>query len=170
LGSPNGVLSGGSGNGNFVAASTDAVAIDCVVAKLLSKDPDRILTTRLAAEAGLGIGWMEAIRLVGEELDEVKSSLAGKIQLKSSGIWPRVLMALVEPLSWVRSQVNSQTCDGCGKCTEVCPTKAMQFDNGSRTPSINYKLCIGCWAGLSNCPNEAIELRKSRLSDKVFSS
>lgn len=167
---PNGAMSGVCCDANFMAVSPDPVAVDCVMAELLSCDPSRMLSTRYAAEAGLGIGWLEAIRLAGESFESVQTVVANKVQFRSNGIWPRVLLALVEPLTWVRSYVDNKTCDGCGTCTEVCPTKALQFSNGSQIPTINYNLCIGCWAGLTNCPKEAIHLRKSRLSDRVFSS
>ncbi len=47
-------------------ASADVVAVDTLAASLAGYDPLDIPAVRLAAESGLGIGWIEAITLEGD--------------------------------------------------------------------------------------------------------
>jgi len=49
-----------------VLISTDMVAVDTLAATMAGLDPQEIPAVSLAAESGLGIGWIEAIRLVGD--------------------------------------------------------------------------------------------------------
>jgi uncharacterized protein (DUF362 family) len=56
---------------DFVLASSDSVAIDAVAAKMMGFDPLSIPYIRLAHEDGLGIGKVEEIIVVGEDISKV---------------------------------------------------------------------------------------------------
>ncbi len=60
-------------------------------------------------------------------------------------------------LAKARPRANiDTTCDGCGKCVEVCPVKdAITGEQGSRH-MVNKQKCIGCGLCLSVCPRHAI--------------
>ncbi len=152
----------------FLLAASDAVALDTVLGHILGLDPHKTFTTRYAADAGLGIGWMEGIKLEGEPLETVRFiASSSRLALPSSFI-PGVAMTMAEPFVWMHSDVNEQRCDGCGDCVAFCPTKALHFENGSNRPVIKRNLCINCWAGFSNCPRQAIAVTKSRMLNKLF--
>lgn len=53
---------------NVILASADQVAIDAVAAKMMGFDPMGINYIRLAHEAGLGVGRVEEIEVVGEDV------------------------------------------------------------------------------------------------------
>ena len=55
----------------MILASSDQVAIDAVVARMMGFDPMSIGFIRLAHEAGLGCGDVERIDVVGEDVSEV---------------------------------------------------------------------------------------------------
>jgi uncharacterized protein (DUF362 family) len=55
---------------NIILASADQVAIDAVAAKLMGFDPLKIKYIRLAHEQGLGIGDLQDIELVGEDVSK----------------------------------------------------------------------------------------------------
>jgi len=53
---------------NIILASADSTAIDAVAAKIMGFDPMKIDFIRLAHEAGLGVGNMSEIEVVGEDI------------------------------------------------------------------------------------------------------
>jgi uncharacterized protein (DUF362 family) len=55
----------------FMLASSDSVAIDAVAAKIMGFDPMRIDYIKLAHEDGLGIGRIEDIEVVGEDIAQM---------------------------------------------------------------------------------------------------
>jgi uncharacterized protein (DUF362 family) len=55
----------------LILASSDSVAIDAVAAKIMGFDPMKIGYIRLAHEDGLGVGRIEEIEVLGEEITEM---------------------------------------------------------------------------------------------------
>ena len=55
----------------LILASSDSVAIDAVAAKIMGFDPMKIGYIRLAHEDGLGVGRIEEIEVLGEEIAEM---------------------------------------------------------------------------------------------------
>jgi len=56
---------------NYILASADQVAIDAVAAKMMGFDPMSLKFIRLATEDGLGIGRVEEVDVVGEDISDV---------------------------------------------------------------------------------------------------
>ncbi len=56
---------------NYILASPDQVAIDAVAAKMMGFDPLSIEFIRLGHEHGLGVGRIEEIDVVGEDIAEI---------------------------------------------------------------------------------------------------
>lgn len=56
---------------NYMLASADSVAIDAVSAKMMGFDPMSIGCIRLAHERGLGVGRLEEIEVLGEDISDV---------------------------------------------------------------------------------------------------
>jgi uncharacterized protein (DUF362 family) len=56
---------------DYILASSDSVAIDAVAAKMMGFDPMGIPYIRLAHEDGLGVGRVEEIEVVGEDISNV---------------------------------------------------------------------------------------------------
>ncbi|MGI5822990.1 MAG: DUF362 domain-containing protein [Dethiobacteria bacterium] len=56
---------------DYILASGDSVAIDTVAAKMMGFDPLQIDYIRLADEEGLGVGRLENIEVVGEDLSKI---------------------------------------------------------------------------------------------------
>jgi len=55
---------------NVILASSDQVAIDAVSAKLMGFDPMSIKFIRLATERGLGMGDLEEVEIIGEDISK----------------------------------------------------------------------------------------------------
>jgi uncharacterized protein (DUF362 family) len=56
---------------DYILASSDSVAIDAVAAKMMGFDPLSIPYIRLAHEDGLGVGRVQEIEIIGEDISEV---------------------------------------------------------------------------------------------------
>jgi len=63
--------------------------------------------------------------------------------------------------------VKAENCNGCGKCTEVCPVEAMgQVAAGDphnakrRKARVDERLCLGCGVCVTKCPHGAIALHR----------
>ncbi|MFW9949049.1 MAG: indolepyruvate ferredoxin oxidoreductase subunit alpha [Candidatus Thorarchaeota archaeon] len=63
------------------------------------------------------------------------------------------------------SQIDEETCTGCGTCIEICPIEAPTLNN--KTVKINELKCLGCGVCAQQCPEEAIRLTYTGLR-KVF--
>jgi uncharacterized protein (DUF362 family) len=61
---------------DYILAGADSVAIDAVAAKMMGFDPMEIPYIRLAHDRGLGIGRIEEIKIVGEDIAEINFGFA----------------------------------------------------------------------------------------------
>jgi 4Fe-4S ferredoxin len=56
-------------------------------------------------------------------------------------------------------KLNVDLCpEGCVACAEICPTNAIQIENGK--PAVFSDFCIFCSACQKVCPNKAIDVRR----------
>ncbi len=136
----------------FLAASTDAVALDLAICRALRIDPRRVPYLQDAADA--------PFELRGE-LPEI-----GDVQVPSGAghllrLIPESLLRLVLPLVWVRPTFDEK-CIFCGRCAAACPQKALTLERGQR-PVLNSRLCIACCCCHEVCPAHAIRMRRSSL-------
>ncbi|RLC57224.1 MAG: disulfide reductase [Candidatus Cloacimonadota bacterium] len=79
---------------------------------------------------------------------------------QASAAAARVMATLAQKefaLDPVLAFVNSDICDGCEKCLDNCPPKAISMNNEGKA-EINEALCLGCGSCITSCPLEAIDL------------
>lgn len=62
--------------------------------------------------------------------------------------------------------VDESTCNGCGKCVNVCPVEAMSLVSGndarnpkSRHAKVDEDTCLGCGVCVRTCPRASLGLR-----------
>ena len=65
-----------------------------------------------------------------------------------------------------KPEVENQTCIGCGKCSDVCPAKAIVMKN--KKPYIERNKCIKCFCCQEFCPKGAIVVHKPIIA-KILS-
>lgn len=63
------------------------------------------------------------------------------------------------------SQIDRETCTGCGTCVEWCPTEAIRLDETDKAVR-DASACFGCGVCARFCPEEAIALEEGLR--KVF--
>jgi len=163
-----GPASGTVRGGKMLLASTDAVALDTVAASIIGLTPQKVHTIKYAAEAGLGIGWLEGIEIVGEMLNSVKIDDFELTSNRALELLPKFLMDAIGPFLWMRPKVDENSCVLCGDCVNSCPTKAMRQLDDNSTPLVDKELCISCWCCHEICPENAIFINKSFLARKFI--
>ena len=68
--------------------------------------------------------------------------------------------AVLRPVHTTRFMpvLDEQTCNGCGRCTEVCPVEAMRQELPGVAPAVDRSACIGCGVCRRRCARHAILL------------
>jgi len=152
---------------NLILASADPVAIDVVASDIIGLQPDTVPTTKLAAEAGLGIGWIEALEIVGEKLSKVRIPDFKLTSNRKMELIPPLLAKILGHYVWVRPAIEKKSCTRCNICAASCPTGALQDGDGSE-PVFDYRSCINCWCCHELCPTGAIFVSQSWLARKFI--
>jgi len=152
---------------NLLIASHDPVAVDAVASEIIGLKPDKVPTTRIASDAGLGIGWPEMIDVVGRPLADVRISDFRLTSNRKLEVIPEFLWKLLGPYVWIRPALDRALCSRCGVCVSSCPTGALKLD-GDKSPLFDYDICINCWCCHELCPSKSIYVRKSWLAEKFI--
>jgi len=155
----NGPSAGAPVNLGFLAASSDAIALDVVLCRTLGLDPRNVAHLELARQAGFGArDWSE----ITTEGDRVSALAPRAYRLPNTvplSYVPQWLIRLVQPLIWHRPAFSS-ACVYCGKCINACPAGALSMQPGMR-PFLDSGKCIACCCCHEMCPEHAIEMRPS---------
>jgi len=151
---------------NVLLFSSDPVALDATVCKLVNLDPTLVLPIQYGVEFGLGtitnIEWVgDPIEsFVNPSFDVNRHPLSTTDRL---GRPSRLARRFVVPKPFIRAA----KCTACGTCVSVCPVnpKAVEFRGSGRTepPVHDYQRCIRCYCCQELCPEGAIEVSKPLL-------
>lgn len=157
----NGPSSGRPVNTGLVAAGTDAVAVDAVLAAKIGFAPGDIATTRIADERGIGRGRLEDIIVVGDGKDKV---IEGFLLPSNRGISliPRPLARMIAPLVWLRLEIAEERCTRCEMCKRSCPVATIAYVGD--VLKIGQSGCIQCMCCHELCPENAIDIKMSLLA------
>ena len=159
-----GPSAGSSKDIGLILASTDTVALDAVATTITGLDPMKVLTTKNAAERGLGTAQMEEIEILGEEIQNMvirdfkQSAVAfGLIQKKI----PAFLHAFVQGQLVLVPRVLPKKCTDCRECVDICPKGAV--DVVKEKAKIDKPQCISCM-----CCHEVCRYHAVKLGQKPF--
>jgi ferredoxin len=155
-----GMEGNGPGSGDpvplgLILASKDALSIDLVVCDLLGIPRKSIPTNQVAFEDGMG---RDSIEIVGESIEASKISsfklppLFG-ISWNLPGFMRRALKNALTSKPWI----DDQLCEECGRCTEICPPKALKKRGEGLT--FDYEECIRCFCCQEVCSSGAISIK-----------
>ena len=146
---------------DLIAASDHAIAIDMILAVLMGLSPQQIPTNKEAIHRGLILPDLNAIEIIGEEL-EVFRSKNFKLPKTSSFNWmPSWMLDVAKVFFWIKPEILPKVCQDCRMCQKICPSRAMGRQ-GHRA-EIDYKKCIFCFCCQEICPHKAIVVKKSFL-------
>lgn len=145
---------------NLLAASTDAVALDTIMARAMGFPPKAITHLEMAGSRGLGISDPDEIEIFGDPslLD------FGSLDLPRSPWYARVpswISAPLQPLIRVKPRLEPSLCTGCGTCVRACASKVI---TPGKPVSFDLSHCIGCMCCVEVCPESALTPRPSPLA------
>jgi heterodisulfide reductase subunit A len=67
-----------------------------------------------------------------------------------------------------KAEVDTELCDGCGTCAELCPYHAVQLSEGTKpVAEVIEMVCKSCGTCAAGCPTGAMQLRHYKL-DQLF--
>ena len=142
---------------NFIAAATDALALDDAVAKQLGT-PDIPVLTRARSRnllAGYDVyGEIPVPRTI-------KLPSPPKPSLSWGVYFPVKLREFLRRKMVSQPVVNKKLCIGCGLCAAKCPPQSLIMKRGR--PVFHYHNCIHCYCCQEYCPKGAITSAKSPL-------
>ena len=161
----NGPRSGDPRRLSVLLFSTDPVALDATVCRMIDLEPALVPTNRWGQEWGLGT--MEEIEWVGDSLESFHTPdfVINRRPGSTTG-WPGWLGGLLKNVAIPRPAVVPTNCTRCGTCVSVCPVdpKAIDFVSGrDRPPRHDYSRCIRCYCCQELCPEHAIVIKTPLL-------
>jgi len=156
---------------NVLLFSTDPVALDSVVCKMIDLDPNLVEPLVIGEEFGLGT--MQNISIVG---DPVEDFINPNFDVNRSSV-PTTVGTSYLASNFMRKYfaprptINQEACTRCGTCVKVCPVepKALSWTNESHTepPVYDYAKCIRCYCCQEMCPENAIFVKVPLLGKLI---
>jgi len=167
---------------NVILVSSDPVALDATVCRMVDLNPEFVPTTSYGMEVGMGTYKEDEIEILGESIEAFKVKDFNVVRepvkaMKVGGVFTKVANRLFVP----RPYIEASECVKCGVCVLMCPVnpKAVHWDvkseegtkkeNKSKPPVYSYDRCIRCYCCQELCPESAIHI-KVPLLRKVFGS
>ena len=152
----NGPGSGDAVELGFLAASSDALALDLSVAERLGATDIPVLNR--AKARGLAMEF----RNCGEvpEIHPVKLPEVPEPKLEWGVYFPVKLRVMLRSMLVSKPVVERKKCIACGLCVQKCPPQTLKLNNGKL--KFDYSSCIRCFCCQEFCPKGAITVEKSR--------
>lgn len=144
-----------------ILASTDAIALDMVCAKILKISNRYIPINALALENGYG---EETIEIVG---DNIADFIPADYQIPKSAYAIKTdekYISRVFKMAKESVQFDYAKCVKCGLCIDVCPAQALFLDD---VVVANQSKCIACKTCIEICPQGAIDVKHSKLYQQI---
>ncbi len=145
-----------------LAFSSDPVALDATLSRLIHLDPQLVPTCVEGEKGNLGRWQANAIELTGDDISHFFvpdfDVQRGSVEVyKKEGV-----LRFFRNLFLSRPVIDPDRCKKCGVCVEVCPARppALEWEEKSSVPKHLYQYCIRCFCCQEMCSHGAIEVRK----------
>jgi len=143
--------------------STDPIALDATVCRMIDINPEFVPTIQLGMQAGTGTWKKDEIALIGDPfesfIDKQFDVRREPVQPYSRGKGSSFIRNAIVP----KPYIVAEKCTRCGTCVNACPVdpKAVDWHDGDKKvpPSYKYERCIRCYCCQELCPESAVELK-----------
>ena len=167
----NGPSGGTSTPLNVLLLSTDPVALDATVCRIINLNPEFVPTNKFGLEQGLGTYLQEEIEVIGDALETFVNPKFDVVREPMQVPPQNRFYTLIKNRVVPRPEIDGTLCTRCGSCVKICPAtpKAVNWiaSDQSRPPAFNYNRCIRCYCCQETCPEKAISLRTPLLGRVV---
>jgi uncharacterized protein (DUF362 family)/Pyruvate/2-oxoacid:ferredoxin oxidoreductase delta subunit len=153
----NGPSSGAAKKTGFIAASSDAFALDSTVAGILGKTPQDVAVLKKAKERGL---LAREIKTLGDGVAAVEFEFPPLASVDFADFLPGFLRGPVRKALTTRPEVRHRSCTLCSTCESVCPSGVI---TKNERIVIDHDGCIRCYCCQEMCPQGAITVREGWL-------
>lgn len=147
---------------NLLLFSSDPVALDSTVCRIVDVNPEYVPTVKYGSEEGLGTYIESEIEILGDKIEDFYD---GSFNVKRSPLEPFKqgnAIKYIQNMLVPKPKINREKCIKCGVCVKMCPVepKAVDWNKGdkSKAPSHAYNKCIRCYCCQELCPESAITL------------
>ncbi|HRW12050.1 MAG TPA: DUF362 domain-containing protein [Syntrophomonas sp.] len=152
---------------NVLLFSSDPVALDAVVCRMVGVIPETVSTIQAGMKSGLGTCLEQDINLLGDVLEAFADSTFD-INRGSNHNQRRIPQSkLLREILLSKPCIIESGCVKCGVCIKVCPVipKVLAWPQGDqeRPPVYDYDRCIRCFCCQELCPESTIIIKKTRL-------
>ena len=152
---------------NAVLAGENAIAVDCVAARVAGLDIKKAPTISEGFKRGYGISSENDIEIIGDDVESLMISdfvpATGSSIMSNMFVWP-LTSPFVKNLFVERPLPDPDKCTLCYKCMKICPAGAIgPKREKQKTPEYNANKCIRCYCCLEICPEAAIKKVPGRL-------
>jgi uncharacterized protein (DUF362 family)/NAD-dependent dihydropyrimidine dehydrogenase PreA subunit len=148
---------------NVLLFSSDPVALDSIVCKMINLDPEMVPTSRPGERAGLGTYHYDQIETVGDDLDSFIAKDFQVVRRPPEVVTEGRLRSFLRNLLTPRPVINQDECNKCGTCIKMCPVGSTALDwmrsAAGKLPRYNYDYCIRCYCCQETCPTGAITVK-----------
>lgn len=150
----------------LLLAGSDCVALDSVMARIIGVDPLDVLTTKAAAERGLGIADPAQIKVLGEDIGklDIRPFLLPSTSLLRKNV-PKPVISLLKALIKYYPCPARENCIRCAACIKICPNHCISMHKEGIV--FDYRECIACFCCQETCPAKAIKVKKSLFAKMI---
>jgi len=160
----NGPMNGDPKKMNVLLLSSDPIALDATVCRLVDIKPEYSYTVSLGMQAGHGTYISSEITLLGDPLD---SFIAPDFNINRdpiSNMRGEGVFSFDNDAGVSKPYIVDEKCLRCGVCIDMCPIspKAVAWQNNDRTqsPAYDYSRCIRCFCCQELCPHGAVFIKE----------
>lgn len=149
-------------------ASKNGHYLDAVAAGLIGLKAQDVPTLKAAAERGLLPADLSALSVFGDSarfrIPDFKTVPAQSdvfFHVLGDGIFGKAADLVASRVVTPYPKLVPSACVGCGKCSQICPAKAITMKKGK--PRIDRHTCIHCFCCQEFCPKGALKVARTPI-------